>query len=219
MTRSCAHPYPSLQSKHFLWLPQAQTLASGWQLGQAPPSKLFSSESLPERLFLAFVTVIDCWWKSIKAAAGPQGLPDSSGRILPWTVAQHPHHLPSNLIPDTRALTAGPHPSAPSFLGVSCRLSLLIQHPSYHQTPSATGKREQLPSGLGKNKKRLCLPSRAVLSLGLAQPRHGLETGGTVNGSDSSCRELYIIKGFYMRCHYMCFSQHPCEAGIYNPVL
>lgn len=90
--------------------------------------------------------------------------------------------------------------------------------PATTRLPQLQVRESNCPLAWDKTK-RLCLPSKTVLSLGLAQPHCGLEAGGTVNSSDSSCRGLYIIKGFYMRCHYMCFSQHPCEASIYNPVL
>lgn len=89
MARSCGYPTPALRSKHSQNLPGVQTLAQSGQLGQTPPAELFSSESLPECCyFWPRVTVIDCWWKGIKAVARPHGLPDSSGRLSLWIAAQ-----------------------------------------------------------------------------------------------------------------------------------
>lgn len=137
VARSPVHPAPTLPCR--VNTPRASHRSKhspGWQLGQAPPTKLFSSESLPRLLFLALVTVIDGWWKDIKAAARSGGLQTAQGRFRSgqWHSRQRPWHIVlTDLLPAIRrghrALTAGPPSLCPSFLGTSRRLPLLIQHP------------------------------------------------------------------------------------------
>ena len=182
-----------------------QTLAPSWQLGQTPPAKLFSSESLPEHCyFWPCVTVIDCRWKGIKAAARPRGLPDSSGRLSlwaePWCVVL--------LVPlaAIRLWTPAPAPRpwalGPEFPGCFLRASLLIHLPCQLQV-----REGHCSLVRGKTKTRwVCL--RAALSLGRALPHCGFAPRTQLTAVTAAAEGLCIQRRFPGgRCSV--FFQHP----------